>query len=1301
MTVSALLNALNLRQIERYVARPLVVFFTFAVLLFGVAQAGGRLLVSVLGAFEPELNALLAHNRVSISGLEGDWQGFNPILRVQSLEYPAGRIDEIEVELDVFESIWRNTLIARRLAAQEIQVHVERTDAGWQLFGMTGQDNPLDLKNLLRHSDELRSKVSLYLHLRDENAPLPTQAPALSEGVQLLQAQAWLANRNHRQFLQAMITSPGNLDDSLELAFWRQGNIWLWQDTGTAARANGAFSFPEALVQMAQLRLEVADFDWRDWRGVGGGVANFRLSGLELPSSESLSAGVSVDAFRSGSQWRGIAHGVEFDVGDDHLALAPIYFEGSELEQVLMQDPPSQLDVAAELLLNAPKRPLVSAWLETLDLTVVSAFLRRHLSTEEALGRWVNGLDLQGQAFNVHAFYDPDMGSGYQASLANVTMRGYRGAPAANNLSAKIWGYERGAVMRFSGQKSDIGFPNIFRKNWLAQDIQGVVKAWFADGYLGIRGTHLRARIEQSNIGGGFAITRPQGRYEQRLSLNIEADQIGVVQAKTFVPLNISPMLSNWIASGPRSGLLKNAQFAYHGQVHVRPGELGRRIELRSELSDVAVEYAPGWPQAKEVAGRVHIAGSESRIEVSRGRSCDLNIGLARIVLHDKVAYAKGMLAVQGDASDLLRFVRTSPLQQSLSFVQPGWRSRGEVVVQGDLTIPIAQKNVPALAVNLDFEFDKMSLTMPEFRVAANELSGLGKFALPHHLTGEFDGQIFERPAQVRAHYDDDELFFDIRGSAQPSHIYTLLDTQIRFPIEGHFNFDSVLSLPMTAGIAILDVSSDLQGLQVALPGQFAKSADSLVDSDLKVQFLADYSHVSYQYKDATGWLHVADKVERGALGIGGLAPSIADDEHTLVIAGQLPRLIVSDWTGSGADSAVSLPIDWTIEGLRVERLILDELVFSEVILSGTQRGNVVNFDVDGPTLKGTIGFPEDAPMQVELEYLQVPSPSANPALASEISPGNTRARTSADTRVQDESEDPIKVEVGLNLPAARVSIAQLDISDEAFGAWRFNIEPGVNEVVFSEFSADIDGVHLKDSRLVWDLESNQSSYSGQLEFDDLAETLPKWNLAASLSSSQAQGSMDMLWQGSPLNVSLLGADGSASFVVRDGRFLEVEAGGGGLRMLSLINFTQLAKRINFDFSDVVGEGLSFEKISAEVRLEDGTLNFLERMTVKSSAGKFEVGGQVDLRNGMLDNEMIVTLPVSKSLPWYGMYLALANPLAGLGVVVGERVLRKPMEQFSTAKFIIKGTLDEPDVKFVSLWDKSMKEPVPADAVEN
>ena len=74
---------------------------------------------------------------------------------------------------------------------------------------------------------------------------------------------------------------------------------------------------------------------------------------------------------------------------------------------------------------------------------------------------------------------------------------------------------------------------------------------------------------------------------------------------------------------------------------------------------------------------------------------------------------------------------------------------------------------------------------------------------------------------------------------------------------------------------------------------------------------------------------------------------------------------------------------------------------------------------------------------------------------------------------------------------------------------------------------------------------------------------------------------------------------------------------------------------------------------------------------------------------GRLDNEMIVTLPVSKSLPWYAAYVALANPLAGVGLLVGERVLRRPLEQFSSARYRIGGTLENPEVKFVSVFDVS------------
>jgi hypothetical protein len=49
--------------------------------------------------------------------------------------------------------------------------------------------------------------------------------------------------------------------------------------------------------------------------------------------------------------------------------------------------------------------------------------------------------------------------------------------------------------------------------------------------------------------------------------------------------------------------------------------------------------------------------------------------------------------------------------------------------------------------------------------------------------------------------------------------------------------------------------------------------------------------------------------------------------------------------------------------------------------------------------------------------------------------------------------------------------------------------------------------------------------------------------------------------------------------------------------------------------------------------------------------------------------------------------VALANPLAGIGVFVGERMLRKPLEAFSSARYHIGGTLDEPDVRFVRVFD--------------
>ena len=146
-----------------------------------------------------------------------------------------------------------------------------------------------------------------------------------------------------------------------------------------------------------------------------------------------------------------------------------------------------------------------------------------------------------------------------------------------------------------------------------------------------------------------------------------------------------------------------------------------------------------------------------------------------------------------------------------------------------------------------------------------------------------------------------------------------------------------------------------------------------------------------------------------------------------------------------------------------------------------------------------------------------------------------------------------------------------------------------------------------------------------------------------------------------------------------------MESGQGAQRIFSFVNFGALTKRLGGDFSDVTGKGVNFDTLDANVRLNEGRLDFVDPMQVLSPGSDFRITGTVDLVGGVLDNEMIVTLPLSKNLPWYAVLVGLSNPLSGLAVIAGERILRKPLEQLSSAKYSISGTLDDPLVELVNI----------------
>ena len=158
------------------------------------------------------------------------------------------------------------------------------------------------------------------------------------------------------------------------------------------------------------------------------------------------------------------------------------------------------------------------------------------------------------------------------------------------------------------------------------------------------------------------------------------------------------------------------------------------------------------------------------------------------------------------------------------------------------------------------------------------------------------------------------------------------------------------------------------------------------------------------------------------------------------------------------------------------------------------------------------------------------------------------------------------------------------------------------------------------------------------------------------------------------------------------GRFVDLGEGSGAVRIFSLLNFAAIAKRMTLDFSDVFGKGISFDELTATVMADRGVINFVEPMVIDGTGGDFRINGTVNLLTGALDNEMVVTLPVSSSLPWYAAYLGFVNPIAAGAVLVGERLFRNQIDNLSSAKYKVGGTLQNPEVNFEQVFSKAMTE---------
>ena len=1275
-----------------YLARPL--FFVFTVLLFivALAQLGGRVLVANLDRLEPAINELLVERGIALTGLSGSWRFFNPVVRISSGEVPGVRFGAAWAELDMLESLARNRVVLRNAQIDDVQLSLVQVESGeWELLGQREEAASFDWRSLLWHSDQLVAQASISF--RGQGVPASDL---------FIESNFSNFGGRHRGFIK--MKTPNGCETCGVTAQYSVEEAVLWfreRSGGAVLQANG-FELQDSVALIAGL----------DYLHLGELDGRMRLQGSRFSGPVRLLDGDLQLVGGKPTTVSLLADGYALDDG----SLARFQLQGLQLGSG-----GGELDVR-DALLNWTIESGLLASVPALDVGGITAVVGNILPPAVPTGAWIRRLGMQGRFTDVLASWSQPRGLFFGGDFSNVEMNSYRGVPAVADLAGSFTAGPGYLQLRMLESSAVVGFPQLYREEKAYSSITGEILMFFGQDYFGLRGSNLEFAEERMTSRGGFSLVSTQPLTDNHITLAMASDAGEFADLSPYVPYKLPTDVLDWLEQSGLEAQLSAPRFILHGPLREEESDMNRSYLLEADMRSGTLQFNPEWPRITDADGLVRVSHTGVLALLERAEVANLALADMRIALpsNENRVIANGV--ARFDAGAGLAFVRETPLIASMDFVAPDWWGDGEMLLNVDMDVPLDPLDRgeldPRVRVQIDGRLNGATLGMPEAGLEFADLRGGLAYRYPYELSGErLQGTLFGEPmslaissaavagapAGVPQRFAPRRIDFEVASTLDAANLWPLLNMQPSRVVDGQFDFAAIYSTQTASDVPPqLSAETELLGAAVNLPAPFGKTADDRQLTVVSVEFGGDEQRANLLYG---GILHADFGVADEGIAGGRLQLHSGHEEKVrladwdgssgpIVIDGTVTTASVADWV-AGSEAGIDLP-PYRIEQLAIGEVLVGDYAIADLELSGVSDTRDLTLVFSSPTAAGTLFIPETDTTELELTQFTYISDPAEEAPARELAGGAEAADAAA-------SVDPLDAETMDSLQDMRVKVLALVVDDEDYGSWEFAIERTDDGIAFNELAANLKGVTIESVDGVhWQRESNRTAFKGTLSAGDMGDVLLAWGYARSLESASMATNVDVSWPGSPLNFELLQLRGDIAAGVRSGRFLDVANGNNALRIFSLLNFTAIAKRMSLNFKDVFGPGISFEKVEALTTLDEGLLSFNQPMRVEGTGGDFKFNGTINLVSGELDNEMVVTLPVNKSLPWLGAYLALANPVVGIGVLVGERILRKPIKELSSAKYSVTGNLDDPKLELVNVFDRTMSEggSVPAGQAE-
>lgn len=347
---------------------------------------------------------------------------------------------------------------------------------------------------------------------------------------------------------------------------------------------------------------------------------------------------------------------------------------------------------------------------------------------------------------------------------------------------------------------------------------------------------------------------------------------------------------------------------------------------------------------------------------------------------------------------------------------------------------------------------------------------------------------------------------------------------------------------------------------------------------------------------------------------------------------------------------------------------------FNDIAIVGGLRGDLLRFAVNGQEMAGNITYRRaegDSPARVSAQFRQFDLPDPLPYAPSA---GGAAMRLKASA-----------------FPAVDLQVEELEFGGRPMGrldAIAHGIPAGLAidqlNLVHADSVIRMTGI-WKDGGL------GETRMKVHAEIKDAGKLLGRFGYANAVSKGAASVEGEVTWPRSPADFTFDSLDGTLKFKARNGQFLKVEPGAG--KLLGIASLQSLPRRITLDFRDVFSEGFAFDEISSTMQVADGTV-YTSDFLMKGPAASVKMSGMAKLRDESVKLRVKVIPKISEGVAVAGALLG--GPIAGVGALVAQKVLKDPFEEAISYEYLVDGPWDNPTVtKLTKAKPAQEKEPQP------